>query len=408
VRLTIVIPVLNEEQSVEQVARDCLQARAQIVAETPVQQVFVVVVSDGSTDRTVEIARSIAGVTTVVFEKNQGYGAAIQCGWQQHEAELLAFLDGDGTCRADFFVPLIQALDRAHADIAVGNRMGSGSKMPRLRRVGNLFFALLLGLLSKQRVSDSASGMRVVRRSSLPRLLPLPKGLQFTPAMSARALMSDLSIVEVAMPYAERQGRSKLSVLRDGLRFLKVILGAAAFIRPSRLTLPIVAALFVLAMAIGFMPLRYYIAHHELQEWMVYRFLFISMIADIGVVLFCATLVVEHMLALGMLHYGDYVRRIPWWWSDRGLKAYIAFAMVALAIGCWLVAPGVESFLATGSITFKQMHWSRVILAAFSGLTLVQLVTALVIVRLLDAADVRQALILGKPLSVDDVPHADR
>lgn len=394
-KLTIVVPVLNEEQSVEQVARECLAAREAIVRETSVDEVFVVVVSDGSTDRTVEIARSIPELTTIVLEQNQGYGAAIGRGWQEYDSELLAFLDGDGTCRAAFFVQLIRALEARDADIALGSRMGADSKMPALRRVGNLFFAFLLGLLAKQRVSDSASGMRVVRRRSLPRLLPLPRGLQFTPAMSARALMSDLTIVEVPMVYAERQGRSKLHVIRDGLRFLSVILSAAAFIRPSRLTLPVVFALFLTSMAVGFMPTRYYLDHGELQEWMVYRFLVISLIADVGVALFCATLVAEHTLALGMLRYGDYVRRIPWWWSDRGLKLYLAIAACVTAVGCYLVSPGVRSYLATGTITFEQMHWSRVILGAFSGLTLVQFSMALAIVRLLDAADVRQAFVLG-------------
>ena len=65
------------------------------------------------------------------------------------------------------------------------------------------------------------------------------------------------------------------------------------------------------------------------------------------------------------------------------------------AFGCYLVSPGVRGYLATGTITFEQMHWSRVILGAFSGLTLVQLLVALAIVRLLDAADVRQAFVLG-------------
>ena len=394
-KLTIVIPVLNEEQSVEQVARDCLQARAGIIAQTRVTEVFVVVVSDGSTDRTVEIARSIPEVTTVVFERNQGYGAAIQRGWQEHDAELLAFLDGDGTCRADFFVPLINALLAEDAEVVIGSRMGRGSKMPRLRRLGNLFFAFLLGLLAQQRVSDSASGMRVVRRRALPRLLPLPRGLQFTPAMSARALMSGVKVVEVEMAYAERQGRSKLSVVRDGLRFLGVILAAAAFIRPSRLTLPL---LFVLLLAAGWfalLPIGHYLEHRQLEEWMVYRFLLISLLADIGVVLFCATLLAEHMLALGSLRYGAYARSVPWWWSERGLKVYIAIAAIAFAVGCWLVAPGVESYLSNGTITPEQMHWSRVIVGSFSGLTLVQLLTALVIMRLLDAADIRQALLLG-------------
>ncbi len=395
VKLTIVIPVLDEEASVARVAQDCLAARAEIVSATSVEQVFVVVVSDGSTDRSAEIARSIEGVTTIELERNQGYGAAIQRGWREHDAELLGFLDGDGTCSARFFVELIRALEHEDAEIALGSRLGTGSKMPKLRRVGNVFFAALLGLLSRQRVTDSASGMRVVRRRALLRLLPLPRGLQFTPAMSARALLAGVKLVEVPMPYAEREGQSKLSVFRDGLRFLSVIVSAAALIRPSRLTLPIVLGLLLASLAVGFMPLRYYLAHGALEEWMVYRFLLVSLLADAGVALFCATLVVEHMLALAMMTYSDYARRVPWWWSERGLRLYIGAALVGFAIGCWLIEPGIVSYLTTGTISFKTMHWSRVIVGAFSGMTLLQLLTALAIVRLLDATDLRQALLLA-------------
>ena len=77
--------------------------------------------------------------------------------------------------------------------------------------------------------------MRVVRRASLPKLMPLPDGMHFTPAMSARAILSDdLKIVEVDMPYHERAGTSKLRVVKDGFRFLKVIVEAAFLYRPSR------------------------------------------------------------------------------------------------------------------------------------------------------------------------------
>ena len=62
--------------------------------------------------------------------------------------------------------------------------------------------------------------MRVLRREALNTLYPLPDGLHFTPAMSARALMTDQRVVEIPMSYAERVGESKLRVLRDGVRFL--------------------------------------------------------------------------------------------------------------------------------------------------------------------------------------------
>jgi hypothetical protein len=119
--------------------------------------------------------------------------------------------------------------------------------MPHLRRLGNSLFAVLLRALSSKQVRDTASGMRVVRREALPQLYPLPDGLHFTPAMSARALLSkEVPIIEIDMPYRERQGESKLEVSRDGLRFLQVILKTAVLYRPSRV-MAIAAAPFVAA-----------------------------------------------------------------------------------------------------------------------------------------------------------------
>ena len=77
------------------------------------------------------------------------------------------------------------------------------------------------------------TGMRVVRRDCLPRLMPLPDGLHFTPAMSARAILArDVVVEEVRMPYNERTGRSKLRPFRHAWPFARVILGAAILYRP--------------------------------------------------------------------------------------------------------------------------------------------------------------------------------
>jgi hypothetical protein len=80
--------------------------------------------------------------------------------------------------------------------------------------------------------------MRIVRREAYDRLRPLPNGLHFTPAMSARALLdrkAGAKLIEIDMPYHERVGDSKLKAGRDGLRFLGVITKAALMYRPLRL-----------------------------------------------------------------------------------------------------------------------------------------------------------------------------
>src|SRR4029079_19541878 len=111
-----------------------------------------------------------------------------------------------------------------NADIVLDSRMGPESKMPRIRRLGHRIYALGLGYLCGRHVTDTASGMRVVRRSALADLYPLPDGLHFTPSMSARALLNNLRVLEAPMRYEERIGRSKLSVIRDGVRFFRTIL----------------------------------------------------------------------------------------------------------------------------------------------------------------------------------------
>jgi hypothetical protein len=107
--------------------------------------------------------------------------------------------------------------------------------MPLTRRVGNFFFAGLLTLLGRQKVTDSASGMRVFRREILERIYPLPDGLNLTPVMSTRAVHEGIHIAEIPIPYSERVGRSKLSVIRDGSIFMQSMLWTALSYNPVRI-----------------------------------------------------------------------------------------------------------------------------------------------------------------------------
>src|SRR5205807_8734734 len=211
-KLLIAIPALNEADAIDAIITRTLAARETIIAQSPIDEIEVTVVSDGSTDETVERAsRYVPQVNLIVFPENKGYGAAIKEAWARSDADLLGFLDADGTCDPEFFTVLCSRLVGDDADIALGCRMNERSEMPRTRKLGNTIFATMLTYMSATSVRDVASGMRVVRRSSLPRMLPLPDGLHFTSAMSVRAILAgDLRLVEIDMTYNERPGRSKL------------------------------------------------------------------------------------------------------------------------------------------------------------------------------------------------------
>ncbi|MEA3335271.1 MAG: glycosyltransferase family 2 protein [Chloroflexota bacterium] len=233
--LSVVIPALNEEDGIAEIMARVLAVGSDL-ASMGVDDLELIVVDDGSTDRTAEIVESTPGVKLVQHPVNKGYGAALKSGFRSAEGEFLGFLDADGTYPPEYFPQLCQVLLQNGNDIVVGSRMaGADSDMPMTRRIGNTVFASMISILSRQRITDSASGMRVFRREALEKLYPLPDGLNFTPIMSTRALHEDIHMVEVPIPYSERVGDSKLSVVRDGTRYVQTITWTAMNYNPVRI-----------------------------------------------------------------------------------------------------------------------------------------------------------------------------
>jgi glycosyltransferase involved in cell wall biosynthesis len=362
--LSVVIPALNEEESIGSTVQRCLDARERICRVGHVKSVTVTVVSDGSTDRTAEIAREIASrepsVDVIVFEKNRGYGAAIKEGFSRSSADLVAFLDADGTCDPNVFGELCAAIQREDAALALGSRMGPDSEMPRVRRIGNTLYALLLGTLSGRAVRDTASGMRVIRRSALATLYPLPDGLHFTPAMSARAVMSEQRIVEIPMPYAERVGQSKLSVVRDGVRFLFAIRDAALVYRPVKLFGAAAALCLLFAALLGASPIEHYISVRRVEDWMIYRLLLCGFLCTSAFCLTSAGVMADQILSLVYKRRPTFITTLLNQVFARSRLLMLAVVLSAIAV--WLVAPGLWEYWQTGGVT---MHWSRPAAALF-------------------------------------------
>jgi glycosyltransferase involved in cell wall biosynthesis len=397
--LSIVIPALNEEAAIGETLERCLAARARIVAESPVDEVEVIVVNDGSTDRTEEVARRYPGVTVLGFDRNRGYGAALKSGFAQARGDWVGFLDADGTCDPLFFANLCRALDAQQADVALGSRMGPGSEMPWVRTLGNTVFAAMLGVLSRARIRDTASGMRVMRRAVLPDLDPLPDGLHYTPAMTARVLLEGkLRLVEEPMPYAERIGDSKLSVARDGVRFLLSIARAAAIYRPAR-PLLLLAALFALgALAVASGPTRYWLQHRALEEWMIYRVL-LALLLGSGVALLASSAVVADQIA-SIAHGRPSATTGVTGLLRRGLGRRAALGTAALLGVLSLVAswPGIVEYATTGKVT---MHWSRAMLSALMVMLAMALGTTVFLSETID-------LIRAQRSSRSELPAPDR
>lgn len=380
-RLTIVIPAYNEEEAIGSIIERCLAARETIVARSPVDQVEVIVVSDGSTDRTAEVAGSYDEVRLIVFEHNRGYGAAIKKGFETASGELVGFLDADGTCDPSFFATLGTALFEEDVSVAVGSRMGPQSRMPRIRRLGNRLYALILSALSNRVVTDTASGMRVIRRAVLSQLYPLPDGLHFTPAMSARVLMDErLTLVECPMAYEERIGESKLHVVRDGLRFLRIIFEMTLMWQPARVFLTLATVCLAVMVLLAGHPLETWLRLGRLAEDMIYRLLFCSLLGTFGVTLLSAGVIADH------LHRLVDDRRKPRTFLasllDRAFsfRGFALASIVAVPLLVWLIGAGIWTRLARG---YVDLHWSRVVLAGLIAFGLGQMLITVLIANIL-------------------------
>lgn len=242
--LSIVIPAYNEEDGIRDICERTLAVKPALQA-VGVDDLELIVVDDGSKDATARVALETPGVRLIRHAQNGGYGAALKTGFAAAQGEWCGFLDADGTYPPEYFPALYQRALDTNADLVIGSRMaGADSEMPFTRRVGNMIFARLVNVIAAAHITDSASGMRIFRKEILASLYPLPDGLNLTPVMTTRALHEKVVMVETPIPYSERVGRSKLSVVRDGMRFGQSIVWTALNYNPVR-PLGIIGAIFL-------------------------------------------------------------------------------------------------------------------------------------------------------------------
>lgn len=375
---SIVIPAYNEEEAVVNILRRSLAAAPEIVgAGVGVDEVEVILVNDGSRDKTAELARSVPGARVIDHPKNRGYGAAIKTGFGAARGEWLGFLDSDGTCDPRFFVDLLRLARDRRLDIALGSRMHPQSRMPRVRVLGNWLFRTLVNVIGGTEQSDVASGMRVLSREGWRRLPPLPDGMNFTPAMSViGALDPNIAIGELPMPYEERVGRSKLSVVKDGFRFLGVILDMAVTYRPLLFfgwaaLLSAAVALWALATRWGAPAavIPYYLAHGRLEDWMIFRIALASTLLTAAALLTALGASAQSLVAI----INKDMRPTAWArLADAALSRHYPFwSALFFAAALWVNRRPLASYWATGRIPVE--YWVFPLVGSLLALTGVQL-----------------------------------
>lgn len=234
--VSIVIPAFNEEQTVQSVVAEIrtLFNRLEIEGE-------IIVVDDGSTDTTARAA-SAAGARVIQHRSNRGYGAALKTGIAAASHQIVAMIDADGTYPVVHLPEMLTALERT--DMVVGARTGRSVSIPLIRRPAKWVLQHLANYVSRARIPDINSGMRVFRRDVVMQYFSiLPEQFSFTTTITLAMHCDKYAVTYVPINYRKRSGTSKI-VARDAGNFAILILRTAMLFRPLRVFLPLVVICF--------------------------------------------------------------------------------------------------------------------------------------------------------------------
>ena len=188
-----------------------------------VPEITVLVVDDGSTDRTSDAARG-AGADVIRHEVNRGKGAALQTGFDEatrRGAERILTLDADGQHDPAYAGPLLRALDGS--DVVIGSRDRDRTGMPWIRRATNTVMTSIVSSLAGTKIEDTQSGYRAVSARVLARVRPQSSRFEYESEFLIEAGRKGFTIGSVPIPTLYNAPGSHIDPVRDTVRFLKLL-----------------------------------------------------------------------------------------------------------------------------------------------------------------------------------------
>jgi glycosyltransferase involved in cell wall biosynthesis len=222
--ISVVIPAYNEEKTVGDVIDETIQVMDAL--EMPYE---IIVVDDGSMDRTKEIA-SRYKATVLSNGRNHGKGYALKRGFQHAQGDIIVTIDADGAHNPKEIPDLINPLFNG-ADIVAGSRfLGSGKDhTSKLHIVGNHIINATIMVLTRKLITDSQTGLRAFKREFLKKICLESCGYEIETEITVKGLKNGFNFQEIPISCRRREYNfSKLKILSDGLKILKTILKSAA------------------------------------------------------------------------------------------------------------------------------------------------------------------------------------
>ena len=212
----VLIPAYNEEKTVGEVVTKVLKKVNNVL-----------VVDDGSTDNTADMARK-AGATLVSHTQNQGKGQAKQTGFDwllKKNFDVVITMDADGQHSPEDLPKFLKLWSRTKADIIIGNRMRDTRDMPYIRYLTNRFMSLTNSLIVGQRFEDTQCDYRLISRGVLEKIRIATARFEADVEFLFRAAQYGFRIISMPVRTIYIPGRqSKIRPLRDTFRYIRLCL----------------------------------------------------------------------------------------------------------------------------------------------------------------------------------------
>lgn len=251
--ISVVIPALNEEIAIGAT----IAGISEVLTAAKLVPFEIVIVDDGSTDRTGVIAAA-EGAKVVRHPHNVGYGRSLKNGIAAAQYDIIAICDADGTYPVSA-IPELVRLHREGFDMAVGQRQGPHYRESMLKMPMRALLRFLVEWTAGRRVPDVNSGLRVFSRTAvMPYFSHLCDTFSFTTSMTLAYMMTGRFVAYTPIDYFERAGRSKVRLFRDALRTLQYVVEAILYYNPLKLFL--LFSLICLVAAALMMAVSFYFA----------------------------------------------------------------------------------------------------------------------------------------------------